>query len=323
MLPQSWHKKIESSARFDDITNEFVGFLTSRLDDNSKTPDAIKEELARVGRQLLSQSPTAFPLLNLCQRMINLIKNPNARMSSKTKQISNIVSEFRSETDLSDRNASLPRAISDDVIDFETSFEELTSIAASHINSGETVLVYSTSSLVDSFIEEAKGKSGVNLILIKNTLKDNFPEKAAKDAANILVVSDSAVYSIMHRVNKIFVDAHAIMADGSIVTDAGLFPLCLMAREFSVPVVVLAPLYKFTPLFAFNCEVYNERLRPPSLASDCCGVKGIEVLIFKYDHIPPELVSLIITQTKEVSPTLVHRLFFDYYGNLDQGYKFT
>lgn len=66
----------------------------------------------------------------------------------------------------------------------------------------------------------------------------------------------------MSRVDKVIISTHAIMANGGLITSAGAYMTCLAAYEFSVPVLVIGPLYKFTPIYPFDLDLFNEHMSP-------------------------------------------------------------
>lgn len=68
----------------------------------------------------------------------------------------------------------------------------------------------------------------------------------------IFFVTDSSVFSLMPKVNKVFLDCYAIMSDGAVINEAGSYNISIVAKEFAVPLFILAPRFKFTPLYAFS-----------------------------------------------------------------------
>lgn len=56
----------------------------------------------------------------------------------------------------------------------------------------------------------------------------------------------------MSKVNKVFMDCHSVMSDGAVINYSGAYVIAMLAKEFSIPVIVLAPLHYFTPIYAFS-----------------------------------------------------------------------
>jgi translation initiation factor eIF-2B subunit beta len=66
----------------------------------------------------------------------------------------------------------------------------------------------------------------------------------------------------MSRVDKVIISTHAIMANGGLIANAGAYQICLAAKEFSIPVIVVSAMYKLTPLYPFDPMKLNELLSP-------------------------------------------------------------
>ena len=101
----------------------------------------------------------------------------------------------------------------------------------------------------------------------------------------------------MSRVDKVIIGTHAIMANGGLVTNTGAYMIALAAQAHSVPVYVIGPMYKMTPLYPFDFLTFNELLSPQEIfqLSEYDKKENIEVIVPAYDYVPPELVSLYIT----------------------------
>lgn len=79
---------------------------------------------------------------------------------------------------------------------------------------------------------------------------------------DILFVNFSSVFSLMPKINKVFIDCHAVMSDGGAICNSGLFNISIVSKEFAVPLFLLAPRYKFTPLYAFSQDTFNHFDKP-------------------------------------------------------------
>jgi translation initiation factor eIF-2B subunit beta len=74
------------------------------------------------------------------------------------------------------------------------------------------------------------------------------------------------------------------------------------AKHYSVPFVVVAGLYKLCPLYAFDQDTFNEHVAPTQIlkfedASFSAAAEGdrLDVVNPAYDYVPPELVTLFVT----------------------------
>ena len=196
--------------------------------------------------------------------------------------------------------------------------------ADEHINDNDIILTANHSDqLEELFIEASKTKkfkvyvtesapSLSGLIQAKTLKKNNI---------DVTVIQDSAVYAIMPKVNKIIIGTRAIMANGGLVTYNGVYNLCLCAQIFSVPVVVVGGTFKLTPMFPFNHETFNDFLSPDSILSSKLVYKGdisnIKFHTPAFDYVPPEMITIYITNQGSQNPAYIYRLFSELYSQED------
>lgn len=140
------------------------------------------------------------------------------------------------------------------------------------------------------------------------------------------LITDSAVFGMMARVNKVIVGTHAILANGGLQAEAGLYTAALAAKFYSVPVMVTAPMHKLTHKF-FNVsqqEAFGRLVSPQTLLNSGDGVEGNRVANGRmasnlhtfcplFEYVPPDLVSLFISNTSGYSPSYVYRLLSELY----------
>ena len=95
--------------------------------------------------------------------------------------------------------------------------------------------------------------------------------------------------------------------------------IALAAKTHSVPVYVIGPMYKMTPLYPFDFLTYNELLSPQEIftLTENDKKENIEVIVPAYDYVPPELVSLYITNLGGQTPQYIYRVFTEFYSQDD------
>jgi len=86
--------------------------------------------------------------------------------------------------------------------------------------------------------------------------------EATKLGINAVCIPDSNIYSYISKMNKLLIGCHAIMGDGGIIGFSGLKLAVHSAQRNSVPVIVVSPWYKLTPLYPFDSNTYNELYSP-------------------------------------------------------------
>lgn len=111
------------------------------------------------------------------------------------------------------------------------------------------------------------------------------------------LITDASVYALMSRVDKVIISTHAIMANGGLVAHSGAYQIALAAKEHSIPVIVVSAMYKLTPTYPFDPMKLNELLAPTTIMNfedgDC--PENFEAIVPAFDYVPPELISLFIT----------------------------
>lgn len=103
---------------------------------------------------------------------------------------------------------------------------------------------------------------------------------------------------MMSRVNKVIIGTHSVLANGGLRAPCGALTVALAAKHYSVPVIVLCPMYKLSPLHlcsyeqdAFNLVDCAEGVIPYN-SSAAPFAKAFSPI---FDYVPPELVTLFIS----------------------------
>jgi translation initiation factor eIF-2B subunit beta len=137
-----------------------------------------------------------------------------------------------------------------------------------------------------------------------------------------IVVTDSAVFAIMSRVNKVIIGTHTVMADGSLKAINGSYALCLAAKRHSVPVLVCAALFKLSPQYpcSYDHDTFNKIVSPHDILRFSEGqlVSKVHVQNPVFDHVPPDLITLFVSNIGGNAPSYVYRLISELYHPDDQ-----
>ncbi|XP_028788138.1 translation initiation factor eIF-2B subunit beta isoform X2 [Neltuma alba] len=240
-------------------------------------------------------------------------------------------SEGKSRSDKGSRGRKLKHdvieAVNDLIQDIATCHEQIAEQAVEHIHQNEVILTLGSSRTVLEFLCAAKEKKRSFRVFVAEGAPRYQGHLLAKDLAarglQTTVITDSAVFAMISRVNMVIVGAHAVMANGGVIAPVGLNMVALAAQKHAVPFVVLAGSHKLCPLYPHNPEVLLNELRSPSELldfgefSDCMdaasGTCSLHVVNPTFDYVPPKLVSLFITDTGGHNPSYMYRLIADYY----------
>lgn len=126
----------------------------------------------------------------------------------------------------------------------------------------------------------------------------------------------------MSRVNKVILGTHAgylianiVTANGGIVAISGTHVVCSSALHHSTPVVVCSPLHTLSPLYPYDTAIFNLCVSPEPLYGFKSGEETLNVDLPNpyYDYVPPELLSLFITNIGPHPPSYIQRLVAEHH----------
>ncbi|KAM1556167.1 hypothetical protein PS2_039570 [Malus domestica] len=221
-------------------------------------------------------------------------------------------------------------AVNELIQDIGTCHEQIAEQAVEHIHHNEVILTLGSSRTVLEFLCAAKEKKRSFRVFVAEGAPRYQGHLLAKELVarglQTTLITDSAVFAMISRVNMVIVGAHAVMANGGVIAPVGLNMVALAAQRHAVPFVVLAGSHKLCPLYPHNPEVLLNELRSPSELldfgefSDCMDFGSgtasslLQVVNPTFDYVPPKLVNLFITDTGGHNPSYMYRLIADYYS---------
>ncbi|OEL27507.1 Translation initiation factor eIF-2B subunit beta [Dichanthelium oligosanthes] len=204
-------------------------------------------------------------------------------------------------------------AIGDLIDEIDSCYEPISEQAVELIHQNEVILTLGRSRTVKEFLYAAKEKKRSFRVFVAEGAPRYQGHVLAKElvekGVQTTVITDSAVFAMISRVNMVIVGAHAIMANGGVIAPVGMNMVALAAQRHAVPFVVVAGSHKLCPLYPHNPEVLLNELKSPSDLldfgefSDCMnfstqdGSPLLNVVNPTFDYVPPKLVSLFITDT--------------------------
>ncbi|KAI8010671.1 Translation initiation factor eIF-2B subunit beta [Camellia lanceoleosa] len=214
--------------------------------------------------------------------------------------------------------------------DIDACHELIAEQAVEHIHQNEVILTLGHSKTVLEFLSAAKEKKRSFRVFVAEGAPRYqghvLAKELVKKGVQSTVVTDSAVFAMISRVNMVIVGVHAVMANGGVIAPVGMRMVALAARNYAVPLVVVAGTHKLCPLYPHNPEVLLNDMRCPSELvdfgefSNCMdfgidsGAPLLHIVNPAFDYVPPELISLFITDIGGHNPSYIHRLIADYYS---------
>eukprot|EP00005_Dracoamoeba_jomungandri_P014347 CAMPEP_0174269936 /NCGR_PEP_ID=MMETSP0439-20130205/42748_1 /TAXON_ID=0 /ORGANISM="Stereomyxa ramosa, Strain Chinc5" /LENGTH=258 /DNA_ID=CAMNT_0015358963 /DNA_START=286 /DNA_END=1059 /DNA_ORIENTATION=+ len=192
--------------------------------------------------------------------------------------------------------------------------------APQHIHANEVIMTVGLSHTVREFLKAAARKINFEVVVVETGPSYSGYESAAfltKEGVNVTLITDAAIFAMMARVNKVIVGTHAVLANGGLVALAGTHSLALAAKHHEVPFVVCVGLYKLCPIYpAHGQDGLNTMHSPGSILKfdeAVAEIEHVDVQNPAFDYVPPELISLYLTNVGGHSPFYIYRLLAEYY----------
>ncbi|XP_028997351.2 translation initiation factor eIF-2B subunit delta isoform X2 [Betta splendens] len=267
------------------------------------------EELSR---DLVNKLKPYISFLNQCRPLSASMGNAIKYIK---KEISNIPSHCKEEEAKSKLVNCIECYINEKII---LAAKAIAKYSIEKISDGDVILIYGCSSLVNHILCEALEKRRKFRVIVV----DSRPRLEGREALRRLVqrgisctyVLISAVPYILPEVSKVFLGAHALLANGYVMSRVGTSQIALVAKAFNVPVLVCCETYKFCERVQTDSFVSNELDDPDDLIvtrkgkthlEDWQQVDSLGLLNLVYDVTPPDFVDLVITDLGMIPCTSV------------------
>ncbi|KAI7906221.1 uncharacterized protein BX663DRAFT_535031 [Cokeromyces recurvatus] len=288
--------------------------LSTDMDDEDDTASDEEISPSTAPRPELSTQTSMFRLL---ADMSTLTTKEQKRLENEKRIrdtyhlkpliIQEITDEIIADLDTKD-TASIYKGIADQALDF--------------IHANEVIMTIGISRTVQEFLVRAAQKRKFQVIVAETAPTYQGHEMAlslSKAGIDTTVIADSAIFAAMPRVNKVVLGAHAVLANGALVSVSGSHLLAAAAKHHSTPVLVCTALYKLSPLFAYVADAFNVTVSPQNVMSFQEGsiIDDITISNPYYDYVGPDYVSLFIHNLGSAPPTYVYRLINDNYDPED------
>ena len=210
------------------------------------------------------------------------------------------------------------------ISELETTSDIIKEKANEHINDNDIILTANHSDQLEDFFIECSKTKKFKVIVSKSSPKLNGYIQAKnliKNGIDTTLIEDTGIYSIMPKITKVIIGTRAIVANGGLISYNGIYNLCLFANMFNIPVIVVGGTFKLTPLYVFGHDTYNEFLSPDVIFGKNVKFNGdignIRFNVPGYDYVPPELITIFITNYGSQNPTNIYRLFMELYSQED------
>eukprot|EP01095_Lingulamoeba_sp_RSL-Kostka_P014832 TRINITY_DN6622_c0_g1_i3.p1 TRINITY_DN6622_c0_g1~~TRINITY_DN6622_c0_g1_i3.p1 ORF type:complete len:379 (-),score=97.44 TRINITY_DN6622_c0_g1_i3:300-1436(-) len=315
---------------------------------NWKTASAAIKLLHILGDIVVKAQPVEIVVGNMIRRCLYYIRDEyiiikNAKLSGVKDELElsqglaqpalqNIFELEDDEEDFleqyNEKGFNLKKLVLDDVRtlleELDDTYRDIAAQAYDHIHSKEVIMTFGKSNTVNAFLIQAAEKIKFSVIVAESSPSFSGQITALKlseAGIDTTLIPDSAIFAMMSRVNKVIVGTHAVMADGSLITLTGMHSLAQAAKYYSVPFVVCAGIYKLSPLYPLDKDNFTDLNSPGQIlpfeeVDALCSKhnQDIDVQNPSFDYIPPELISLFLTNSHGgKDPSYIYRLLSEYY----------
>ncbi|XP_047346110.1 translation initiation factor eIF-2B subunit beta [Vespa velutina] len=297
------------------------------------TAKDLMDIITKNGKYLIESVPLEASIGNMVRRILLIIREEyRSELKNRTEETDPqeslhkiLTAERDQDTNYDILVLSLKSALIEHINEFEveleTCSENITHQASEHIHSNEIIMTIGKSNLVEKFFEKAATTRAFEVIVAEGGPSLSGHEMAvnlAKAKIKTTLISDVAIFAMMSRVNKVIIGTHTVMANGGLRAISGSHTVAQAAKHYSVPVMVLLPLYKLSPLYLCSHEQdgFNQHISPTQ------GVLGgsneplmerIHAYNPMFDYVPPDLVTLFISNTGGNAPSYIYRLLSELY----------
>ncbi|XP_043484849.1 translation initiation factor eIF-2B subunit beta [Leptopilina heterotoma] len=298
-----------------------------------KTAQSVMDLVKLNGKHLMKEIPLETCIGNMIRRILHIIREEySSELKNKTEEadpqesLHKIITS-KNERDI-DFNVSVPflkealvEHINEFEVELETCYENITQQASEHIHSSEIILTIGRSRLVEEFFKKAAKTRTFEVIVAEggSDLKGHqMAVNLAKANIKTTLISDAAIFAMMSRVNKVIVSTHTVMLNGGLKAISGTYTVAQAAKHYYVPVMVLLPLYKLSPeyLCLYEQEGFNTYLSPSQGVIPTDNIQLMDKIRAynpAIDYVPPELVTLFISNTGGNAPSYIYRLLSELY----------
>ena len=228
-----------------------------------------------------------------------------------------------------DLKEKISQSIEELAMELETGADEISDQALEHIHASEVILTVGRSRTVEAFLKRAATKGRTFQVIVAESAPfysgHELAASLAKARIQTTVITDSAIFAVMSRVNKVIVGTQSIMADGGLRAASGIYTVAQAAFQYSVPFIVTASMHKLTPRYytTMNKEDFGCFVSPQEiLRGGSGGGKGvangkmaskIHAAYPLFEYVPPDLVTLFISNMSGHAPSYVYRLLSELY----------
>ncbi|XP_005986624.1 translation initiation factor eIF-2B subunit beta [Latimeria chalumnae] len=288
----------------------------------------LMEIIRKEGHRMTAAQPSETTVGNMVLRVLKIIREEYGRLRGRSEESvqQESLHKLLTSGELSEDfktvfpplKANVIEAINELLIELEGTTDNIAMQALEHIHSNEVIMTIGRSRTVEAFLKNANYKRKFHVIVAECAPFCQGHEMAvslSKSKIETTVITDAAIFAVMSRVNKVIIGTQTILANGGLRAVTGTHTLALAAKHHSTPVIVCAPMFKLSPQFPNEEDTFHKFVSPqevlPFTEGEILSKVNAHCLVF--DYVPPELITLFITNIGGNAPSYTYRLMSELY----------
>jgi ribose 1,5-bisphosphate isomerase len=293
--------RIRGAAEIGRVAVDGLAIFASQS--KARTPQAYRDQFESAYQFLIATRPTAVSL-------------PNALRYVRHR----VDTAFRRGMDVDELRALTIRATENFKRSSLEAVRKISEIGSKRIKNGDLIMTHCNSSVVIATLLEAK-RTGKDFNVIVTETRPRFQGRLtakalAEKGIPATLIIDSAARYFMPKVDKVFVGADVVTANGAVVNKIGTSQIALVAKEARVRVFVCAETYKFSPSTVLGELVEIEERSADEVIpkKELSNLKGVRVVNPAFDVTPPDLIDVIITERGIIPPQAAILILMEEFG---------
>ncbi|CAK7274261.1 GCD complex subunit gcd7 [Sporothrix epigloea] len=175
--------------------------------------------------------------------------------------------------------------------------DQIAGFSESQIRPGDSVLVYEPSCTAERFLIKAARRKYTLFLVGKASA--TLEKKLGVAKCPVIHISRDAASTCMSRVHRVVLEAHAIAANGSVITHVGGARLARAAKAAGRTVLVIGGVYRLSPEPLICPESFVEWGEPSQMVKfadgSLVGDGGLEIESPLTEYVPASLIDLYVT----------------------------
>uniref|UniRef100_A0A672GLW7 Translation initiation factor eIF2B subunit beta n=1 Tax=Salarias fasciatus TaxID=181472 RepID=A0A672GLW7_SALFA len=276
----------------------------------------LMEIIRKEGRRMTAAQPSETTVGNMIRRVLKIIREEYARSRGSSEE--------------ADQQESLHKLLTSGGLseeNFRQHFAALKANVIEAINELLTeldkrwftvIMTIGRSRTVEAFLKDAARKRKFHVIVAECAPFCQGHEMAtslSKAGIETTVIADAAIFAVMSRVNKVIIGTQTVLANGGLRAVNGTHTLALAAKHHSTPLIVCAPMFKLSPQFPNEDDTFHKFVSPHEVLPFTEGeiLSKVNVHCPVFDYVPPELITLFISNIGGHAPSYIYRLMSELY----------